>query len=164
MRGKWKDPGFTDFEIEASSHPFPERQQNRFGLKYRYDMDVGHTRLMDFQWSYRLSSNIFDLGWRYSRLDGTDNGWSVAADRQDQSISLLRGTWQSPLSFYPLSSRWIGKMAYYYDLDNGSVVENQYGLTYQGSCWSAQLSYLQRFDGQRWNVTVSLESLGELGF
>jgi len=156
------DAGFTDFEIEASSHPFHEGEANRFDLKYRYDMDIGHTRLMDFQWSYGSSTNIFDLGWRYSRLDESDT--QNVANGQDHSTSLLRGDWQSPLSFYPLSSHWIGKMALYYDLENESVVENRYSLTYQGSCWSIQMSYLQSFDGQHWNVKVGLESLGELGF
>ena len=162
MQRQKGEAGFTAFEIEASSHPFHTREENRFDLKYRYDMDVGHTRLMDFQWSYGLSPNLFNLGWRYSRLDKADTEY--VANDQDQSINLLRGDWRSPLSFYPLSSHWIGKVAFYFDLENESVVENQYSLTYQGSCWSVQLSYLQGLDGQRWNIKVGLESLGELGF
>jgi lipopolysaccharide assembly outer membrane protein LptD (OstA) len=159
------EAGFTDFEVEASSQPFHnflKRETNQFDLKYRYDMDVGHTRLMDFQWSYGSSPSLFDLGWRYSRLDEADTEY--VANGQDQSISLLRGDWQSTLSFYPLSSRWIGKVAFYYDLKNESVVENQYSVTYQRDCWSVQLSYLQSFDGQRWNIKIGLESLGGLGF
>ncbi|MEW5801356.1 MAG: LPS assembly protein LptD [bacterium] len=175
-QGQKRRDGFTDFEVEASLFPFHTRNTNRFEMKYRYDLDIGRTRLMNFQWSYGFFQTLFNLGWRYSRLDDPDEGYQDAygqsqdadsqnqdADGLDQNISILQGDWQSPLSFYPLSSRWIARVAFYYDLKSGIAVENQYGLTYEGGCWSIQMEYSHRFDGQRWNVKITLESLGEVG-
>lgn len=166
-QGGWQgsEAGFTDFEVEASSCPFHPKSSgtgSQFELKYGYNCDAGQMRLTDVRWLYGSSQEFASLGWRYNHLEKiSDEEHGIV---QDQSINLIQGSVQSGLPLRILPSRLMGKVTLYYDLENGSVVENQYSLTYQGSCWSLRLGYIQRFDGQRWNFTLGLESLGELGF
>ncbi len=153
-------PGFTDFEIEASSKPW---KNNQYTLNYIYDTDRGRLELTDFQCSIgSMSSFVFDLGWRYSRV--CDTTWIYAPAKtsemkKDQELNFLHSSLRAP--FY---NRWIGEVGLYYDIKDGSSVENQYTLTYRGACWSAQLTYVYRFNGQRWNVKINLDSLGGLNF
>jgi|GEM_PF-3400477 len=165
-RSEGVEAGFKDFELEASSYPFPPDRSggmmSHFDLTYNYDVEAGQNRLLDLRWSFGSLQDFFDLGWRYSQLEKIGDGGRII---QDQSISLLQANVQSALPLWVLPpSRWVGKVSISYDLESGSVVENQYSLICRGSCWSARLTHIQRFDGQRWNFTIGLESLGELGF
>ena len=147
-------PGFTDFEIEASSKPWKD---NQYSLTYSYDTDRGRIKLTDFQCSIGSRSNVLiDLGWRYSRIYETP--WMAKPD-EELKINFLHTSLRAP--FY---DRWIGEVSLYYDLKNESAIENQYSLTYRGTCWSAQLTYVYRFNGQRWDVRINLDSLGGLNF
>jgi len=153
-------PGFTNFEIEASSRPW---KNNKYSLNYIYDTDRCRLELTDFQCSIgSMSSFLFDLGWRYSRVYDTtwiNDPYITSEINKDQELNFLHSSLRAP--FY---QRWIGEVGLYYDIKDGSSVENQYGLTYQGACWSAQLTYIYRFDGQRWNIKINLDSLGGLNF
>ncbi len=143
--------GFENFQIEANTL---FRKGTKGTLLLTYDTNEGEIKEADIGYTGVTSARYYwNIGWRYSRVYSLEDNQIGYED-----INTLKGNLQ-----IPFLSNWVGEIKVNYDFKNEFVIENQYILTYKGSCWSTQMSYIDNLDEQRWGVRINLDTLGGFG-